>query len=59
MLTDAQTGEPEFAPIYQNQWRYQSDGSSALCAPVPPPENPLIITIDATVGIGNLKVHRV
>ncbi len=50
-------GEP-FEPA-MNDWSYQTNDSGGLCAPEPPPENPTTITIDATVGLGNLKVHRV
>lgn len=59
MLFDVRTGEPIFQPILLNQWIYQSNENGGLCIPETAPEDPLVITIDATVGIGNLKVHRV
>lgn len=40
-------------------WSYETNVNGGLCAPKPPPANPTTITIDATVGLGNLKVHRV
>lgn len=58
-MFDEQTGEPIFETTNTNQWSIQTSESGGLCLPEPAPENPLVITIDATLGIGNLKVHRV
>lgn len=59
MLIDEFTGEPIFEPVYFEEWIFQSNNNGGLCTPEPAPDNPLVITIDATVGVGNLKVHRV
>ncbi|MEZ5225473.1 MAG: hypothetical protein R2710_02055 [Acidimicrobiales bacterium] len=40
-------------------WTYQTNENGGLCLPVAAPTDPVLITIDATVGLGNLKVHRV
>lgn len=59
MIIDEFTGEPVFEPVYFEEWIFQSNNNGGLCTPEPAPDNPLVITIDATIGVGNLKVHRV
>jgi len=58
-VTFNEQGEQIFQTIGRNLWTYQANNNGGLCSPEPPPDNPLLITIDATLGIGNLKVHRV
>ena len=40
-------------------WEYDSNDNGALCRPIPPPDDPLRIVVDVTVGLGRLQVHRV
>ncbi len=56
-LIDPSTGEPMLEIV--DQWTFQVNTNGGLCVPEPAPESPLVITIDATIGLGNLKVHRV
>lgn len=58
-LYDEVTGEPRWAEEPTFVWEYQINENFGLCIPEDPPENPVLITIDATVGLGELKVHRV
>lgn len=59
LIIDQLTGAPVSEPVPFNQWIYQANNNGGLCVPEAAPTNPLVITIDATIGLGNLKVHRV
>ncbi len=54
VIVDESTGSYQ-----QTTWAYQANENNGLCLPEAPPQDPVLITIDATIGLGNLKVHRV
>lgn len=59
IVYDPDTGLEESGTYQRMDWTYQGNNNAGLCLPQDPPDDPILITIDATVGLGNLKVHRV
>ncbi len=51
--------DPTTGTYERTEWTYQTNENGGLCLPVAAPTDPLLINIDATIGLGNLKVHRV
>ncbi len=59
LVYDPETGLEETGSYQRVEWTFQANDNFGLCLPEAPPAQPVHITIDATIGLGNLKVHRV
>lgn len=42
----------------ERTWSFVAGEDGLPCVEVPPPDDPAVIEINATIGIGNLEVHR-
>lgn len=45
-------------PVVDRAWSYNADHTGRPCIVQPPPQDPAVIEINATVGVGTLEVHR-
>ncbi len=52
-------GNPRLETVETTTWTFQANRNDGLCLPAPPPDDPLRITVDATIGLGVLQIHRV
>ena len=50
--------DPKGPPTAEVVWSYAADIDGRPCIERPPPDNPAIIEIDATIGVGTLEVIR-